>query len=250
MDIVDEFLKEKGISHEDKKNQANITYDKNQILNQIDVIVKFHKCTCNSSGEYLLALPNNLGKTMRKLSRQEKRNYKYFIEDTYNIEKDDFNKTIYNEFSYMFEDAYNVIHDIDKDKIYLSLLYRSMCNNEVCAGDIAMENLFYDEDEHLVINNTNKICLDMVEYDIISFILKLKKKNLDIDYDEAIEYFLSQEGLNNESYEFIKRLSNYPWILMRLCERKRESCDKYKDNYFEDKLKIYIRNLQRNKNIR
>lgn len=234
MDAIDKFLNEQGIRHVETKRMKMKTYNIDDLKNYIDILGEFHSRTSNISGEHLLSLPSNLGKNIRRLIIQERKNYKYFVDIKKNNDIDDFDKIVVSDCMNIFEDAYKIIHDINSDKDYLKLLYRSMCNNEVCVGDGNIENIFIDDG--LCISNTQKICIDMIEWDFINLVVKMKKRRIYLDYDLLTDIYVKNESLDDTSREFINKMIHYPWEFMKICQRKRERSIEESCEYYQKKL--------------
>ena len=239
MNLIEKLLSERQIDYIGSESVTKQQYDAEKILNQVDIIRDFHKKMQNIDGEYLIALQSNIGKRIQKLKVQEKRNYRYFEEVRRNGADDLFDMILVNCCGPMFEKAEKTLAYIDDSNFYMKLIYRSMKNNEVCLGDTSLENLYYDD--CLCVNCIKKMSLDMVEWDIINFVSKCRRKNIKYDEHKVIDKFLQEESLYDTSFEFISLLLDYPSDFMKLCERKREKRKQYSIEYYTKRLNNYIK---------
>lgn len=241
MDLLYKLLEEFEIEYCPDKIVKPI-YDENDILRQIDILCKFHKSTGNIKGEYLLVLDSNLGKRLQKLKIQERRNERYFNELKVKGAEDKFEKILLENCSGLFSQAKRSLDQAEDKGQYISLIFRSMNRNELSIGDGSSENLFYSNG--VKVKNIKKISLDMVEWDLINFLFKVKRKNIKFDLDNAIKTFVTCEGLDQKSEEFIKAILEYPLDFMRLCEKRRQNKKSWTNQQYENKLYMCINKIK------
>lgn len=102
---------------------------------------------------------------------------------------------------------------------YKQLIERSMSNYEICLTRVDENNLRVSEDGKFLIRNFNYLTYNLKEHDIYSYLKRLKRKKIDKNLDEVIEYYIYISGLSKDSMEYIKGLTSYPNEELRIIEK-------------------------------
>ncbi|MFA9397258.1 MAG: spore coat protein [Clostridiaceae bacterium] len=193
--------------------------DDEKIKNQIDVLNKFHKI---SMGGYLpfFSIKNNIGKQVENNKKNIKKvkrlmeNINSYNEFENKIKKDGI------EYIERAESAMNKIYFNE----YLKIVKRSMERNEIIIKNSYFSNIRIDNNIEII--NIDNVSYDLVEMDIVYFLIKIINKRHDFDYKEYVKYFIEIEGLGEESEGFINAMISYPYNFMkcivRYIERKKE----------------------------
>lgn len=244
MELIYKLLDELNMEYSPQKS-GNIIYDENDILKQVKIISEFHKAAQNVNGEYLLILESNLGKRFQRLKVQLKRNERYFNEIRERGAADKFENALIENCSSIFQQAKYSLQQAENDCGYLELILRSMNRNELSIGDGSSENLFFNK--KINIKNLKKITLDMVEWDMINFLFRMKRRNIKFDCNKVIKEFIRQEDLEQNSEDFIKAILEYPLEFMKLCDKKRQDKKPWTVQQYENKLYLYINKASGNK---
>lgn len=102
---------------------------------------------------------------------------------------------------------------------YRKLIKRSMCNYEVCLGRVDEGNLIVSDNEEIFIGTIKYLTYNIKEHDIYSYIKKIKKRDIGIDIDELISFYIEKSSLDNSSKEYLKSLTAYPNEEFKIVER-------------------------------
>lgn len=114
---------------------------------------------------------------------------------------------------------------------YISILRRSMDNNEISIGNVLMANI-KRKDTHIQIVSLDQCSYNIMEMDAVLMIKAIRKKYLDVELGPIIEDFCDYNGLYTCSEKFIKALVSFPyeyfrWINNFRLNRKALSYDEY-----------------------
>lgn len=214
---IDSYLQNKNIYIVNTKRNIE-KVNNEEIFKQIDNIILFHKrfgkykenlfprikCTIgkeidNFNGQALL-----IKKYLNKISNKEKLNEvdKYILENGNSLIKK-VNDSIINI----------------KNNDYRNLIKRSMNNYEVCLGRVDEGNLSVVQDGKININTIKYLNYNLKENDIYSYIKKIKRKNISINIEEIIDYYILKENLDENSKIYLKSLASIPNEELKILER-------------------------------
>lgn len=228
------YLKSKNI-----KIVTNIKYDKKKLkhitedlaIDQLYNISLFHKLASGYENYVVSDLENKTGKMVEKYKVELKR-----VKRLLNKIKSIGCRNRFEEILLKEIEKYIKLSDFCLKKIcndnYINLIYRSMKKTEVCLGNIYFDNL--TKNESIEIKDFSSCCYNMVEFDCIDFLYKLKKKNLNLNMKKLSSKFCEFEGLTEKSNEFILSFVSYPYSVIKCCNRYIED----KKNWDEDKYII------------
>lgn len=104
---------------------------------------------------------------------------------------------------------------------YIDMIKRSMVRNEITLSRVDSTNLRVVES--VEIGNINKIAYNVIEEDVINYILKLRKKREEIDEDRLINRFINSSRVDFTSGEYIKGMLNYPVETLKALEKYRQN---------------------------
>ncbi|MGG7142179.1 hypothetical protein ACQPVP_01755 [Clostridium nigeriense] len=102
---------------------------------------------------------------------------------------------------------------------FRSLIERSMKSYEVCLTRVDEENLNVKEDGKIIVSTVRYLTYNLKEHDIYSYIKKIKRREIDLNIDEIIKYYIKTANLNEDSKEYLRGLSSYPNEELKLVER-------------------------------
>lgn len=205
--------------------------DKNNVINQIDILAKFHK---SSMGCFL---PQNLIKNkigrMVLYNRTSLRKLSLYFEKMKSNPKNSFEELLTCRGEEMIKRAETSLNHIYLGD-YLELIKRSMKRNELCIKNSYFDNI--RRNEKIEIINCDNICYDMVEIDGLYLFIKLKSKKNDFDYKELIKFFIEAENLTKESGDFMEALLSFPYYFMKCAIRYIDRKKEWQEDYYKKRL--------------
>jgi hypothetical protein len=203
------------------------------IFNHLKVLSEFHKKTMGVSGFNVGLLENNTGKKVEQFKvyiKKLKRDIKRLVGEK---ASNSFEVLLLEKAQEYLERAEKCVRII-YDNGYYKLIERSMKRNEVCLGSTYINNI--RKNEQLNIRNIKKCCYNMVEFDAIHFLGKLKKKGYKLDFKAAISEFCKLEALPLSSEIFINAVLSYPVEFMKYCERYRYGKKEWNEDEYAKRL--------------
>ena len=118
----------------------------------------------------------------------------------------------------LIEKVNNSLKHIENNN-YRNLIKRSMNNYEVCLGRTDEGNLTVSEDGKINIGTIKYLNYNLKEVDIYIYIKKIKRKNILINIEEVIDYYILKEDLGENSREYLKALISIPNEELKILER-------------------------------
>ncbi|MDP4178156.1 MAG: hypothetical protein Q8900_07465 [Bacillota bacterium] len=204
-----ELLRYKSLS----KN--NLQMD--EIIHYFKVLSAFHKKAMGYDGELI----NNTGKEIE--------DFKDNIRKLKHIKKSIMQEKHNDEMSiYFAKQCSNYISIGEKciRKMYNSgfedILKRSIKRKEVCTGK--KYDIELNKDNEVLISNINKCCFNFIEIDAIKFLIMQRKNKNISSLSDIIEKFCCFEGLNKNSFEFIRAAVNYPNEVINYMKKYEKKC--------------------------
>lgn len=224
---LNSYLQDKNIYITNKKIPRDRSEEDNNILRQIDNIVYFH----NQIGEYkenlLPRIGGSIGKEINNYNNQ------IILLDKYLniIEK----KKELNSVDFYFINRGESLINLGRkalEHIYLNnfkgLIERSMRNYEVCLTRVDEGNLKVELDGKIVIGTIRYLTYNLKEHDIYSYIKKLKRRGINLEIEQVINYYIELSKLKDDSGEYLKALVSFPNEEFRIIEKYIQgkfSCD-------------------------
>ena len=224
-------LNEKGIEvcghyFQSKKNQIY----KRDIENQIDLIVDMHKRIAGMKPEGVFRIESKIGRMIEEYKVQVKilqEDYKKIIVKK---NKNDVDNIIISDGKKMLRVAQGVIEDIYND-YYYNIISRSMNRKEICLGRCDSGNLIF-KDNKICIGSIKNISYNLIEEDIYKYIKRLQKKDMKINVNDIINYFVFKSHLSNNSIKYLKNICMYPKDFLKNWERYKNGKGNKTDNEY------------------
>ncbi len=129
-----------------------------------------------------------------------------------------------NKISSLGEDfLYRIRNIIDKIKEnnYESLIVRSMKSREICAYNVYIYD-FYSLGSKIYVRKIGDFCENILEYDYVKFMVRLKRSGRDVDFRRVCSYICSKEDFNIDSYNFMMACVSFPYEFMRVISKYRD----------------------------
>ncbi len=229
------YLESRGISIVSSFEQkiVNAPLCKQEIDHQLHTINELHEKVIGMTGYSGGRIQNNTGKKVEQYKiyiKKLKREIKRINSDGVSCE---FERVLMEKAPENLERAEICVKEI-YDNGYYKLIERSMKRNEVCLGNTYVDNLV--KDRSIMIKSLKKFCYNMVEFDVIYFLSKIKKRNGSIFMKDAIEEFCRLEGLDKNSERFILAALSYPIEFMKICDGHRYGKKNWSDEEYSKRL--------------
>lgn len=245
--LFEKYLQMQGIHlGEDIASLKKKSISEELVKKQFQSISKFHYIAKNYHGHDLKNIDNKIGKLIERY-KIEIRILKRNISELEKV--NEFNKegrSISDSFYKMLKISENCISKA-MEADYLELIKRSMKNNEICLGNTYFNNI--SENEVLNIKSLNGICFNMVEFDGIYILNKIKDSGINFNWSSLIHEYALAEKLNQNSEEFIMALIFYPSEYMKWIRRYVKNSGEFSNDYYAMKLSKAINKYGENKGV-
>lgn len=206
------FLASNDIEIVDKKDE---NYNKGSIdkIGHIDNIVKVQKVILTYNKPYSIGLSSFIWKDIEMFKMWNRRGRKIIK---------DYNLVELEKIVTKAEESINSIYKIP----YLNIIHRAMNNNEICVGKTSESNIWRSEKINIL--DLSKMNFNLIEQDCYKYLLRFKKKNISLDYNKIIDYFIESQSLGKDSKIYISSLLSYPYESMKIIQKEylRESLNR------------------------
>lgn len=206
------FLASNDIEIVDKKDE---NYNKGSIdkIGHIDNIVKVQKVILTYNKPYSIGLSSFIWKDIEMFKMWNRRGRKIIK---------DYNLVELEKIVTKAEESINSIYKIP----YLNIIHRAMNNNEICVGKTSESNIWRNEKINIL--DLSKMNFNLIEQDCYKYLLRFKKKNISLDYNKIIDYFIESQSLGKDSKIYISSLLSYPYESMKIIQKEylRESLNR------------------------
>lgn len=230
-----EYLTERDIAIVDVLSRKidNIEITEQVVNNQLFAVTQFHKKMEGYSGLPGKRLSNATGRLMEQCKIDLKK-LKRFVKniDCYGA-GNTFEELLLEKAPSYVERAEVCIRQAFNAG-YIDLISRSMKRNEICLGDVDFDNLWMREKIEIV--DTSKCAYNMVEIDALLLLNKLKRKGIQLSWEELIGNFCEDEELGDHSKQFIFSLLSYPYQFIKISDRYRRKSKEWTEEEYVSKL--------------
>lgn len=215
---LNSYLEDRNIYVLNSKISKDKNEDNKNIYKQIENIIFFH----NKVGQYKENLFPRIGATIGK----EVNMYYSQIILISKYLKDIENKEDLNSIDFYLINRGESLIDLGKKSLnhiningFKNLIIRSMKNYEVCLTRVDEGNLKVEEDGSIKIGTIRYMTYNLKEHDIYSYIKKIKRREINLDIEEIINYYISLTKLGDCSKEYLRALVSYPNEELRIIEK-------------------------------
>lgn len=212
------YLEDRNIYVLNSKISKDKNEDNKNIYKQIENIIFFN----NKIGQYKENLFPRIGATIGKEVNMYYSQIilisKYLreIENKDNLNSIDF--YLINRGELLIDLGKKSLNHINKNG-FKELIKRSMSNYEVCLTRVDEGNLKVEEDGSIKIGTIRYMTYNLKEHDIYSYIKKIKRREVNLDIEDIINYYISITKLGECSKEYLKALVSYPNEEFRIIEK-------------------------------
>jgi|GEM_PF-5178299 len=234
--VFKEHILSKGIKvieGDFKDNDYSWKLDDNKASEHLKIMVELQKAIAGYTGVVGSRLPNCIGEQIEESKVQVRR----LKRDINNLKEygamNKFEEILLDKGEYFLERA-EVAISTARDSRYIDRIYRSMRANEICIGNVTPGNI--GKKEQLFIIDISRCSYNLLEFDVISFFSKAKRKGCSVNFRELSKEYIDEHSLEEKSEEFIIAMINYPYEFMKSCSRYRS----LKKNWTEEE---YAKNL-------
>ena len=175
----------------------------------LKLISQFHKEAMGYKCPINKDIKNNLGKTIEEYKVEIKKIQKYLQKHK---------ELLRSETELSLKRAENSIN-IAENSNYIGLLKRSMARCEICVGGNFPLNT--ESVNEILVISIEECSYDLVEMDGIYYLSKLKRKDMDLDFEKLVAFYCEEEGLGIDSEKFMLALLSYPREFIKCFERHR-----------------------------
>lgn len=214
---LNSYLQNKNIYIINKKTNIE-KLSMEEIFKQIDNIILFQKTFGKYKENLFPRIKCSIGKEIDNFNGQVILIKKYLENINNKDALNELDRYILENGSNLIEKVNNAIINIENND-YKNLIKRSMNNYEVCLGRSDEGNLSVSEDGKIKIGTIKYLTYNLKENDIYFYIKKLKRRNISINIEEVIDYYILKECLGTNSKEYLKALALIPNEELRILER-------------------------------
>lgn len=214
---INSYIRSKNICITNKR--INIEKENiEEIYKQIDNIIFFQKVFGKYKINLFPRIKCTIGKEIENFYGQALLIKKYLngINDKGRLKELD--RYILENGHELIEKVNNSLRHIENNR-YRDLIKRSMNNYEVCLGRPDEGNLSVSEEGKINIGTIKYLNYNLKENDIYIYIKKIKRRNILINIEEVIDYYILKEGLGENSREYLKALISIPNEELKILER-------------------------------
>lgn len=245
---INSYLGNRNIKIINEKFKSKDLINEEEIAFQVDLIVRFHKLIGEYKENLIPRIGSNIGKDLEYYKFQLKRLRADLEYRKKKQEKNLLDLNIISNGNELLNKGEKAINHILRNN-YKKLIQRSMINYEVCLGKVDDSNLRYTVsiEDGIEINTIKYLSYNLKEHDLYNYIKRLKKKNIPIEVNKIIEYYVDSLGLSSDSMEYLKGFIYYPNESLRIWDKyilnkKELSFDKYLNDFKKGQIidNIYI----------
>lgn len=226
-------------------NEIKINEDINErsIIRQLTVISDFSNIASNYKGFEIRNFQNKTGTHVEDMKVLLKRYKKYMEVLKRKDELSDIESFILNDNDDMLLKGESSINNINFED-YLKVLKRSMEYSEICIGNGYFNNITRIKGKIYIVSLKN-ISFNFVEMNAFELLKKLKRKSIDINFEDVIEEFCDYNGLNYFSEVLLKSLLSFPSEYFKWCNNYRLNRKKFsEDEYLRKIIKAKTRDMK------
>lgn len=204
------------------------------IIKQLTVISDFNKIASNYKGFEIKNFPNKTGTFTEEIKVLLKRYRKYMEILCKKDELSCVEEFILNDKEDMLLRGEQAVNNISFDE-YLNVLKRSMEFSEISIGNQSFDNISRIHGSIYIVS-LKDICFNFMEMDAFELLKKLKKRDIDISYENIIEEFCDYNGLSYFSEKLIKSLLSFPYDYFKWCNNYRMNKKKFTEEEYLKKI--------------
>ena len=231
---INEYLESKGIIVVGNYFSHNKDFNKKLYENQISIMVELHKLLINCKFNNLSRFGSSIGRELEEFKVQLKKIERDYKEIFDKDSKNDIEKLFMSEGKRMICQGNQAI-DYIYNNGYLEIIERSMNREEICIGRTDNGNL-RKVDGKFEIGVIKGMSYNLVEEDLYKYIKRIQKKDIRIDENDLIRFFVHQSHLSLNSINYLKGLCSYPRDFFKTWERYKENKKNRSEDEFLDLL--------------
>ena len=114
------------------------------------------------------------------------------------------------------------ILDVISSTNYENIILRSMKSREICVYNVNLNEIYTGSNSSIYVKNIDEFCENILEYDYIKFLIKVKRSNSNIDFMRHCAYVCSKEKFEINSYNFILACVSFPYEFIRVISKYRD----------------------------
>lgn len=233
--LVTDFHMAKISEVDERYNKIKISCD--DVHKFISSLNEFHRKAMGYDNYMIEKLPNRTGMLFEEYKILYRKVYR-FIEKLRKIGAEDCcQKMLLQEGVDVLKRANEALEHNMFDN-YLSILSRSMERVEICIGHSKFGNIIGNDP--VMVMDISQCGYDVIETDLIKFIVRVKRKNIIMDWKSVVDEFIECEELGENSRMYIESCLSYPYEFMRNCLRYFQGKKDWSPERYRDKLQRAI----------
>lgn len=214
---IEEYLLQRDIIVVNRNFKEEVTLNKENIMEHIDLIVYIHKVLEGYSDSGTV-LHSTIGRKIEWIKVVNKKLERQLLLIENKKEKNSMEEFLLEYGEKILDKSKGEIGKIEKSN-YLELIKRSMVKNEICIGKVDESNI--RRGKSIEIGTLKAASYNLIEEDLYEYLRKIRRKNENINLDEMITYFVSKSNLDERSIEYIKSLITIPLGTLKIWNRYR-----------------------------
>ncbi len=186
---LNSYLENRGIYVLNSKISKDKNDSDNSVYKQIDNIVFFHDKVGQYKENLLPRIGASIGKEVNSYYSQIILVSKYLKEIQSKEELSSIDFYLINRGENLINLGKKSLNHIHTNG-YKELINRSMNNYEVCLTRVDEGNLKVEEDGSIKVGTVRYLTYNLKEHDIYSYIKKVKRREVSLDIDSIINYYI------------------------------------------------------------
>lgn len=204
---ISKYLRENDILVKDCVFSVSKEYTEEEAIKQIILINSVHRILMRYYDNVDYRIDCSIGKKAQKIKVDIKKAKKHLYELEIKKDKNIMDKFLLESGQDILLAAEDAIKNIYKLN-YIELIKRSMKKNEICLGKVDEANIRVSDE--IEIGNIKGLTYNLVEEDIFNYLIKIKRKNKNIDIEKLICRYIEVSNLGKDSEEYIYYLISIP----------------------------------------
>ncbi|MEG0297168.1 MAG: hypothetical protein RR620_10660 [Clostridium sp.] len=216
MKDVNELFRDRDIYIEECNGDYIGETTKEDYMEQIRYIIEFQNRLMGYRENIIPRLSSSIGKEVENFKVSLKK-LKRGINNLEDNRDSSINLYIKENKEKLISRSEKAIELVTSDEYY-KIIKRSMARYEVCLGKCDRSNLIVSENK-IKIASMKYMSYNLIENDIYSYLRKLKKRRIKLDYLDLINLFIDKSNLDKASLKYIIGLLSFPSEEVKLLQR-------------------------------
>ncbi len=112
--------------------------------------------------------------------------------------------------------------DVIENNDYENVILRSIKSKEISVYNVFPHQVYADQNSKIYVKNIDEFCENIIEYDYIKFLTKIKRTGIDIDFVKICTRICELEKLDINSCNIIMACVSFPYEFIRVISKYRD----------------------------